>query len=376
MKALFTGDWHVGAVTHSSIDKTEMLPTRLLDCEDAIQHVWHIADAKGCQWIIVLGDVFHISKPPPTYIARVIRLLRGLLKSFPDIGVLMFPGNHDYNGKAGQEHATAPIAEALSDMENFTYVSETATYRIGPNRTLHVVPHGCEISLTNLDPDEENYLLCHTTFEGATHGVEEILLADQARDIGEIPEGYFDAIFSGHIHKAQAFEYRGQMVFYPGSIDRVDFGERAEEKSVLVVDFDANESMQWNRVVVPGRRPFVQIDLTVDESWVNEAFVPQVDVAEAIVKVVVHVSEESLPRFQADSIRNKILGAGANFVAGFQMDIRRSRQVKDAKMTESLTLDQAFNRYVERNVAIDDDMREEIIEVGKRIIKEANDAAS
>jgi hypothetical protein len=70
-------------------------------------------------------------------------------------------------------------------------------------------------------------------------------------------------------------------------------------------------------------------------------------VQDALVKVVVKGKEANLGRFNAATVRKDLLDAGANYVAGFSMEIERGRVVKDAKMTERLTADAALARIEE-----------------------------
>src|SRR5690606_16478370 len=58
----------------------------------------------------------------------------------------------------------------------------------------------------------------------------------------------------GHVHKAQAWETvpRGEPVIYTGSPRRTAFGE-IEEKGVVVLTFDGEELVSWERVETPCR---------------------------------------------------------------------------------------------------------------------------
>ena len=276
--------------------------------------------------------------------------------------------------------ATGPLVEALKGEPWFKwYDRRRSVEEFAPGCRALFIPHGAKVREEGFPDDAKtNVVFCHTTIEGAVSGAEETLLADKVRDLGVI-RGRVDAYLSGHIHKAQEFTYNGALAVYPGSPERIDFGERAEEKSFAVIDLDAIRSKGKGAVTrIPlGGRPFVQIDLVVKAGW-DSAAETWPDVKDAVVKVVVHVHERDLATFRASDVRTLFMERGANFVSGFTMDIERERQVRDAKMTERLTTADALRRYVERNIpqktAEEQATARLVVSEGERILKEVANA--
>jgi exonuclease SbcD len=289
-----------------------------------------------------------------------------------------FDGNHDFNGKPGKRDATAPLVEALSDEPWFRWHARRFLVdEFAPGVRALFIPHGAKPRAEVMPPDEKtNLVFCHTTIQGAVSGAEETLLADKVRDLGEVT-GRVDAYLSGHIHKAQEFEYRGSLVVYAGSPERIDFGERDESKSFALIDLSkvqVERHRSYRRVRL-NTRPFVQIDAVVDETW-NAAARSWPDVRGAVVKAVVHVQERDLARFVASDVRALLLAAGADYVSGFTMDIERERKVRDALMTERLTPADALKRYVDKNVpqktAEEKVIAARIVERGIAVLAEAS----
>lgn len=370
VKELFYGDPHHGQTVHSAIDRSTNVPSRILDVERAVEQVWAVADKHGCERIWCLGDLFHVNNPPSTWVARTIRLYRSLLHSFPKIQWCLFDGNHDFNAKPGRENATAGLVEALKHEPNFRFFPTYGCMHDG-DRVYHVVPHGARLpDGAASDTSVKHILLCHTTFEGAVNGVEETLLADASRSVGNV-EG-FHWIFSGHIHKGQDLTYMGQPVHYPGSPERIDFAERAEGKSATVVEWKSDH-LRMGRALI-NTRPMVQHAIVVDDKWTVEAE-PWPDVSGALVKIVVSVQEKHLGRFDHKAVRDLLYGAGAHYVAGCSMQIDRERKVRDAQMTESLSTAEALRRYARANLPTktreDRQFVEDVIARGEEILLEA-----
>lgn len=390
-RTLFTSDWHHGCCTHSSVDPVTNVPTRVLDFERSISFVFASADSMGVSRVVNMGDLHHTSSPISTWVARLIALHKQYLNLQRRGEVRWdyhgYDGNHDWAGRAGRKSATAPLVEAFAGDALFFdrfhwYDKVVLVQEWAPGVRALVIPHGSPpVDVEFSDDDKTNIVLCHTTLPGAVSGVEETLLADKIRDLGTIT-GRVDAYFSGHIHKPQTFRMTtedgpGALVVYPGSIERIDFGERGEQKGFVVVDLhELREKGEAaiHRVEIP-TRPMIQIHHVLgseDKPWEGR------DLKGYLVKVVVSGHERDLGSFNAGEVRKKLLEAGADYVAGFSMEIERERVVKDSGMTERLTSEAALDRYVERNVPVTTEeerrFRDAVLANGRRILLEASRA--
>lgn len=376
-----TGDWHQGCTIHSSVDEETKMPTRVLDIEAGIRQVFEKCIEHGAERVVAAGDLYHVDDPPTTYVARSIDLIRSLGRSaraaMPAFEMHAFDGNHDFNGKPGKRNASAPLAEALKDEPWFRWYPKRQTVEeFAPGARALFIPHGTKVREDAFPDDAKaNLVFCHTTIQGAVSGAEETLLADKVRDLGPI-HGRVDMYLSGHIHKPQEFSYQGALVIYPGSLERIDFGERDEQKSFVLIDLSkvvVERERSYRRIVLR-TRPMVQIDLVLSAGWTAQAH-PWPDVKDAIVKVVVHAHERDLSAFRASEVRDLLVARGANYVCGFGMDIEREREVRDPEMTERLTPADALRRYVEKNLphktADQQATVRAILDEGSRILAEA-----
>jgi exonuclease SbcD len=94
----------------------------------------------------------------------------------------------------------------------------------------------------------------------------------------------------GHIHKAQNLNEGGHHpVIYPGSIERVDFGEVHDRKTYVIAEVERNHTV-WKQTDLPGRK-FIDrsVELT-DGSRVQEqllaALPVESEMKDAILRLV------------------------------------------------------------------------------------------
>ena len=61
----------------------------------------------------------------------------------------------------------------------------------------------------------------------------------------------------GHVHKHQVLQGAARRSSYPGSVDRIDFGEEKDEKGFVLVELKGREA-SWQFIRVHAR-PFISI---------------------------------------------------------------------------------------------------------------------
>lgn len=103
----------------------------------------------------------------------------------------------------------------------------------------------------------------------------------------------FDYVALGHLHRHQNLNQSGYpAVVYSGSIERIDFGERKEEKGFCLVSIPEKGKATYEFIPV-ATRPFIQIEITLvsgisQTDQIIEA-IKKHDLRNAIVKIVYHV---------------------------------------------------------------------------------------
>ena len=112
-----------------------------------------------------------------------------------------------------------------------------------------------------------------------------------------VKDARIDYVAMGHIHKAQDVNEGAQPpVVYPGSIERVDFGELEDEKYFVIARVDKGKATyEWRKI--PGIRQFLEYRIkpgTGEEitPQMEKALPPSEKIQDAVVKVVLDYPEE------------------------------------------------------------------------------------
>jgi DNA repair protein SbcD/Mre11 len=153
--------------------------------------------------------------------------------------------------------------------------------------------------LEEADPDLPTLLTAHASVQGARYGGERTVMlgSDLVLPRSLVCDPRLDYVALGHIHKPQNLnENAHPPVIYPGSIERVDFGEAAEDKFFILAQMEKGETkIVWRRL--DGVRPFVDRYICLDEpeqitQRLIEALPGPEILSEAIVRITVEYPRE------------------------------------------------------------------------------------
>jgi exonuclease SbcD len=140
-------------------------------------------------------------------------------------------------------------------------------------------------------------LTAHASVEGAMFGAERMVMlgSDLVLPTALVKDTRLDYVAMGHIHKPQDVnEGHHPPVIYPGSIERVDFGEAKDDKFYIVAEVTRGDTkVEWRKI--EGTRPFIERRAVLKSSEnvteVLKNVLPK-DMSEAIVKLVVEYPRE------------------------------------------------------------------------------------
>ena len=148
-------------------------------------------------------------------------------------------------------------------------------------------------------------LTAHASVEGATFGGERLVMlgSDLVLPTALVKDQRLDYVAMGHIHKPQDVNKGNHPpVIYPGSIERVDFGEAKDDKFYIIADVTRGSTkVEWKKI--EGTRPFIECravlkhalsEVEASSENVTESLknaLPK-DMSEAIVKLVVEYPRE------------------------------------------------------------------------------------
>ena len=136
-------------------------------------------------------------------------------------------------------------------------------------------------------------------------------------------------------------------VVYSGSVERIDFGERNEEKGFCLVDLQKGNTDV--RHVTIATRPFVEIDVdaTAEGDRPTEKILAAIaaqPIKNAVVKLSYKIKSEQEPALRLTDIRAAL--SSAFLIVALHKDIVRDTDaVRSKVLTESLDPLQALDTY-------------------------------
>ncbi len=328
IKFIHTADIHFGMENYGRIDPKTGIHTRLLDFKRALDACIDRALDEKVDFFLFSGDAYKTAHPSPTQQRLLFQCLLRLFKA--DIPVVLVIGNHDNPLSFGKAHALdifdeLPIGgfHVIAKPTSFTLSTKGGQVNIvgipWPSRTNVAIDdkykHASSTELTQhiskqvcglishyareLDPQMPAVLAGHLTvsngiFSGsekrAIYGTDPLFMPSQLA----IPP--FDYVGLGHLHRYQNLNPNGYpAIVYSGSIERVDFGERKEDKGFCLVTIHEKNNTTHEFIKVP-TRPFIQITVkfTQDKDQTEQIIeaIKKLDITDAVIKIVYHVPLE------------------------------------------------------------------------------------
>ena len=335
MKLLHFADAHIDMANYGRHDPETGLPLRVLDFLKSLDTIVDAAISEKVDMVIFAGDAYKDRSPAPTFQRewgkRIIRL------SQAQIPTLLLVGNHDLSPAAGRAHAIqefdtlqVPFVKVLQKPDFLTpnelwdlpvqIIAMPWVSRSGLMASLESSASDTKELFSNIESriseliegwieeaDKELPLIltAHASIEGAMFGAERMVMlgGDLVLPTSLVKDQRLDYVAMGHIHKPQDVnEGNHPPVIYPGSIERVDFGEAKDDKFYIIADVERGETkVEWKKI--EGTRPFIERRavlkhvLSGDEgsgenvTEILKKALPK-DMSEAIVKLVVEYPRE------------------------------------------------------------------------------------
>lgn len=323
VKILHFADTHIDVAAHGRREASSGLPLRVLDFLKALDTIVDAAIAEKVDLVLFAGDAYKDRTPVPTFQREWGKRIRRL--SDAGVPTLLLVGNHDLSPAMGRAHAlqeyeTLPVphVRVLSepaflkpeDLEGLP-LQVIAIPWLSRSRIMTKL----QISATNMDeiyaqmeeklgelivmwieeadPDVPILLTAHASVQGAKYGAERSVMlgSDLVLPGGLVRNPRLDYVALGHIHKAQDLNPDAHPpVVYPGSIERVDFGEVADEKFFVIAEVAKGKTkVHWHRL---NGRKFIDRALTLTslenvQQQLIDALPAQETLRDAIVRLTV-----------------------------------------------------------------------------------------
>jgi exonuclease SbcD len=382
IKLLHLADLHIGMENHGRIDPATGLHSRLIDYLARLDEAIDVGLSASADAVLIAGDIYKSRTPNPTHQREFAKRINRLRRA--GLPVVILTGNHDVSPSAGRAHSIE-IFETLT-VEGVTIADRPRLHlietRAGPLQlialpwiTRHALLTKEELRLASfleieamllqrvenflrstaeqLTPDMPAVLTIHGTIDGATLGAErQIMLGKDLvlpRSMVALPG--VDYVAMGHIHKHQVLGEHPPIV-YPGSIERIDFGEEHEDKGCVLVELErGNTRWRFQRLAA---RPFVTVEVDVRGSPEPQARVAAAitkrGLRDAVVRVKIMARAEQAPLLRIDEIQRQLEEAEAFSVAAIAIEVERAGRGRlgeaGSDLLEGLTPRRALELYL------------------------------
>jgi len=406
IQLLHIADTHIGVENYGRLDTTTGLHTRLQDFVKCLEFAVDTALASNVDAVLFAGDAYKQSAPNPTHEGK----FAGQLKRLADqqIPVVMITGNHDISSAFGKVSALN-IFQTLGGEEHFIVADKPRLVRLqtrkGPFQvacfpwpTRHILltkddyknlsdeaitkiieeksQNRIEKFARDLDPALPAVLLAHLAVADAEYsGSERSTMIGQDPVIlrGILKNPAFDYVALGHIHKYQDLNPDGQPhIVYPGSIERVDFGEAQEKKGFCLVALQKGQTT-YEFLPTPARK-FVKIEVDVrTHDFPTEVIlrkVTAVDITDAIVRLSYTVDEQQ--KGQVDERKLYAALQDAFLVAGVNQ-LTEDKKRQRPRIAGGLSILETLTQYVEFTPDLQP-LKDDLQNYAERLIRELETA--
>ena len=385
IKIMHFADAHFGIETYGRIDPETGLNSRLLDFRRSLEHAIEKALEARVHLALFAGDAYKSRDPNQTQ----QREFAGCIKRLTDAGipVVMVTGNHDLPNARGRANAveiyrtigvrdvhilsrpevmSIETAAGPIQIAGMPYLlrsailsrDEVRNKSIEETTGLMVQKYSDYIGYLadQLDPAIPSVLLGHFWIKNAKVSGQNSYLnvAEPEVLVSTVANPAFDYVAMGHIHRFQDLNKRANPpVVYCGSVDRIDFGEKAEEKGFVLAEVRKG-SASYDFVSVPTRE-FVEIEVDADAEDPTERIVKAIgekQIGDAVVKLVYHIPEDKVALVREAEIREAL--SSAFMVVSITKDVARDTSASRSRLlTESLDPVRALEMYFDSS----DDLR-------------------
>jgi DNA repair protein SbcD/Mre11 len=297
MRFLHTADWHVG--------KTLRTRSRMDEFERALGEVARIAIEGRVDAVLVAGDIFDSPAPPPEAERLVYDFLARLLPE--RIACVLIAGNHDHPRKLAAlarlldglriyvRHEVRPPGQGGVVSVPSRDGSEEARVAVLPFVPERKIVDACSIMqpeytwyeaysgrieqilrhlTAGFTPATVNLLLAHLLIDGARVGT-----GERPLHLGEIygvnaqqVPANIQYVGLGHLHRPQELMAPSKTC-YSGSLIELDFGEREQDKCVVMVEARPGQAAKVDWVPLNAGRRLRDVEGTLAEL---QAMAPEV----------------------------------------------------------------------------------------------------
>jgi len=382
MKFLHIADIHLGMENYGRIDPSTGLHTRLKDFIKCFSFAIDIALEEKVDLVIFTGDAYKNSNPNPTHQREFARQIYRLSEA--KIPVVMINGNHDNPlsfGKATSldifDTLNVSGVKVVTEPELFNIETKAGPVQIfglpWPTKNLFLAKEEykdfTDEEVTKeiqkraskkikkyarmMRPGTPAIFAAHLAAAEATYSGSErsaIIGRDPVFFTQVLAQKEFDYVALGHIHKFQDLNLNNHPpVVYPGSIERINFGEEKDNKGVCLVNIEGSKT-SYEFISLPARK-FITVDAVISkEQDPTNALIEEIekyDLSESVVRVFY-----TMPAGREDLLDFKRINSAlerAFLVTTIAKKSKPMERLQRAEITENLGMLEAMDKYIQNS---------------------------
>ncbi len=289
MRVLHFADAHIDMANYGRHDPESGLPFRVLDFLRSLDVIVDTAIDEKVDLVIFAGDAYKDRNPAPTFQREWGRRIMRLSKA--GIPTILLVGNHDLSPATGRAHAIqefdtlqVPNIHVIAKPQfigatqlgipvqviGLPWVSRSGLMAVMESSAVEPEKVFSELEqrlsgivdelIASADESIPLVLTAHASVQGASYGAERTVMlgADLVLPGSLVKNPRFNYVALGHIHKHQDLNEGFQPpVIYPGSIERIDFGEAQDDKFFVIATLESGKdtTVDWRKL--DNVRPFI-----------------------------------------------------------------------------------------------------------------------
>ena len=348
IKALHTGDWHIGSFKGPERDGVNL---RSLDTQKCLEEMVRVAETERPELALVSGDIFDRAEiwqgRSHKEVLQARNIILGLSKCCGKVVVMRGTPNHDSAEAFGELQAHF---ELVSNVEIVTVpqVIKTEQFDIavlpgfdrgyfranhpglGKEEEHEVLTKELANAVLGLkaqcEPGKKSILMSHYTIPGCNTESGQVMMLTQFEPV-LLPEcliaADFDLVAMGHIHRPQMLP-NVENCYYSGAINSMTFNDEGQERGFWIHEYSADG---WSRTFhQTSYREFVTFRFTdTDITAINLGNLDDVafnwwrysdGVQDRIVRILYTCSYENSKALNTALLEKSLYDDGAFYVAG------------------------------------------------------------
>lgn len=408
MLIVHTADVHIGVENYGFPDPLTRTSTRLNDFLSSFDEVVNYSIDNNADLVLMCGDAYKSRNPSQTHQREFAKRIAEITKH--NIPVFLLAGNHDSPNIRVQATALdifntldAPYVNIGAELKTHLIETKSGPIQIialpwirkgdfitsQDTKGLSNTQINKEIQKTitdiikseieNLNPEIPAILAGHISIDSAKTSSEKSMMLGKDYILlkSSITSNKLDYVALGHIHKHQILNDNPKIV-YPGSLERVDFGEEKDVKGFCSIVLDPNQEsgnreQEFNFIPVAARR-FITIRSKIKNSDTSptETVISQIknhDISDCIVQVIIEIPASKINDLNENKIRESL--KEAHFIAAINKNIIEETRIRlDKPLSETITPKEALEAYLEER-ALDKTLKAQVMQRAENIINES-----